>query len=422
MNRIWTQNRIEASRRTLNTGKTVKETAKFMGCTEQALRNALQRNPAAPQHPATVPSPPPAAPAAPPEDPTIDDAIEETRAQRAARVAAKQLKAAVDRIETLSATVSRLSAPSQPPAFSIVKHLGSDKRKAWGLSVLSDIHAGAHVVPSASVCFNRYDPEICRYRLDRYFESIPWLINDEHSFDVHGHCLAALGDLIDGHLHDDQTETSEAPLVTVDWLEPFLWGRLESLATELGPYRELRILWVPGNHGRDTLKPRAATYCQHSHEWAMGQRLARHFATHATIRVHAPTARDVYTTIWGRDLHGTHGDTVSYQGGVGGITIPLRKAYAMWQMLHPSSLHLTGHFHTMLDLGDGLANGSGIGYNDFARKCNARPEPAQQIFCLLDEKRGKTKVSPIWMQDLDAEEKLAMAEAQRAWEAQALRV
>jgi hypothetical protein len=264
---------------------------------------------------------------------------------------------------------------------------------------------------------NRYNPDICRHRLDRYFESVAWLIKDEHAFDVVGHLLAALGDLIDGHLHDDQVETSEAPLVTVNWLETFLFGRIESLATELGPDRELRIVWVPGNHGRDSMKPRAATYCEHSHEWAMGQRLARHFAGHKTIRVFADRARDVYTDLFGFKIHGTHGDTVNYGGGIGGITIPLRKAYAIWQMIQPSYLHLTGHFHTQLDLGDGLANGSGIGYNDFARKVNARPEIAQQIFALIDEKRGKTKVSPVWMHDPAGEEKLALADERKAWEA-----
>jgi hypothetical protein len=350
-------------------------------------------------------------------EPTLDERLEANQAHAAETVTQRQLKAAEARILEQRATIARLSAPMPRPAFSIVRKLGSAERMAWGLSVLSDIHAGARVVPSASVCWNEYNPDICRHRLDRYFESVAWLVKDEHSFDVQGHCIGAIGDLIDGHLHDDQTETSEAPLVTVNWLEPFLWGRFESLASELGPHRELRIVWVPGNHSRDTNKPRAATYCEHSHEWAMGQRLARHFANHKTIRVFAPTARDVYTEIMGRVLHFTHGDTVNYAGGVGGITIPLRKAYAMWQLIQPSYLHITGHYHTQLDLGDGLANGSGIGYNDFARKVNARPEKAQQIFCILDAEQGKTKVSPIWMTSPSAREQLALAEARKIWEA-----
>ena len=348
-------------------------------------------------------------------EPTLDDLLTHTQNQAADTAAKRQLKAAQARILEQQITIARLSAPMPRPSPPVAHVLGTKRRTAWGLSVLSDIHAGARVAPSASVCWNEYNPDICRHRLDRYFESIAWLIKDERSFDIQGHCIAAIGDLIDGHLHDDQTETSEAPLVTVNWLEPFLWGRFEALASELGP-RELRIVWVPGNHGRDTLKPRAATYCQHSHEWAMGQRLTRHFANHKTIRVHAPNARDVYTEILGRVIHGTHGDTVSYAGGVGGITIPLRKAYAMWQLIQPSYLHITGHYHTQLDLGDGLANGSGIGYNDFARKVNARPEKAQQIFCLIDSEQGKTKVSPIWMTSPSARESLALADARKIWE------
>jgi hypothetical protein len=395
-----------------------KETVRIAHIRMREARGDIVRKPKPrdQQHPKTVPAPPPEAPEVDP----LDTALTETAAQRAAAADRKLLKAAKERIASLQARVNMLSAPLPRPAPVGPRVLGTAQRQAWGLSVLSDVHAGATVVPTSSVCWNSYNPEICRHRLDRYFESIVWLIKDERSFAVIGHCIAVLGDLIDGHLHDDQTETSEAPLVTIDWLEPYLLGRLAHLADELGPDRELRILWVPGNHGRDTLKPRAATYCEHSHEWALGQRVARVFADHPTVRVHAPKARDVYTSLFGRVLHGTHGDTVNYAGGVGGITIPLRKAYAMWQLIQPSYLHLTGHFHSQLDLGDGLANGSVIGYNDYARKINARPEEPKQTFCLLDSKYGKTKVSPTWLHEPTEREREALATAAKRWEAGAL--
>ena len=411
---VWTKSRLAWLTKSLARNTDLAVVAVELGVNTTCVINACHRYLGKP--PGSLLKKVPAPKPAQKPEPTLDDTLDANRARREDTLAKRLLKDAAKRIEELTRTVERLSAPEPRPAFSIVRQLGSRKRQAWGLSVLSDIHAGARVVPSASVCWNEYNPEICRQRLDRYFESIPWLIKDEHSFDVRGHCLAAIGDLIDGHLHDDQTETSEAPLVTVNWLEPFLWGRIEALANELGPDCVLEIVWIPGNHGRDTMKPRAATYCEHSHEWAMGQRLARHFAGHKTIRVVAPTARDAYTEIFGRVLHFTHGDTVNYQGGVGGITIPLRKAYAMWQLIQPAYLHITGHFHTQLDLGDGLANGSGIGYNDFARKCNARPEPARQQFCLIDEEQGKTKVSPIWMTKLSDREKLALEDARKLWE------
>jgi hypothetical protein len=356
------------------------------------------------------------APTAKPE-PTLDYLLQANQAQAADTAAKRQLKAAQARILEQQGTIARLSSPMARPALPTVRRLSKGSRLAWGLSCLSDVHAGALVEPTRSTCMNSYTPEVCRHRLDRYFESIAWLIRDERSFDVLGHLLWLGGDLIDGHLHDDQVETSEAPLVTMNWLEPYLLGRIQALASELGG-RELRIMCTFGNHGRDTLKPRAETAARHSHEWALYQRIARHFASHRTIRVITDTARDQYTEIFGRTIHGTHGDTVNYAGGVGGITIPLRKAYATWQTMQPSYLHLTGHYHTQLDLGDGLANGSVVGYNAFARKINARPEVAQQLFCLLDSERGKTKVSPIWVHDPSGEEKLALADARKVWTAE----
>lgn len=362
-----------------------------------------------------VPAATPAAtPPAPPPD-EIAEAIGARKSKGDLTAERKRLNAALDRIAEQDRLIETLSAPASRPAFSAVKRLGSDKRQAWALALLSDVHAGSLVDPSASTCYNAYDPDIARESLDRYFESLAWLVKDEHAFDVHGLCVWIGGDIIDGHLHEDQVETSESPLVTLNWLEPFLEGRISALASELGD-RELRLLCSYGNHGRDTMKPRAETGWRHSHEWAMYQRLARYFADHKTVRVITDKARDQYTDLFGFRIHGTHGDTTSnYQGGIGGITIPLRKSYATWQVLEPAYLHLTGHWHTQLDLGDGLANGSIVGYNAYARSKSFRPEAPQQIFCLIDSKRGKTKVSPVWVRSLTDKQREAMVKETRSW-------
>jgi hypothetical protein len=62
-----------------------------------------------------------------------------------------------------------------------------------------------------------------------------------------------------------------------------------------------------------------------------------------------------------------------------------------------------GHYHQLFDGGHWILNGSGIGYNAFARSIKAAPEPAQQWFYVLDSKRGRTARSPIWLEDRDAE-------------------
>ena len=51
------------------------------------------------------------------------------------------------------------------------------------------------------------------------------------------------------------------------------------------------------------------------------------------------------------------------------------------------------------DGGNFISNGSLIGYNAFAVKIGASYEPPRQAFCLIDSKRGKTGVFPIFVED-----------------------
>jgi hypothetical protein len=56
-----------------------------------------------------------------------------------------------------------------------------------------------------------------------------------------------------------------------------------------------------------------------------------------------------------------------------------------------------------MDLRKISVNGSLVGPGYYSRAIAASPEPPQQAFYLLDDKRGKTAVSPIWVSDPSAE-------------------
>ena len=103
-----------------------------------------------------------------------------------------------------------------------------------------------------------------------------------------------------------------------------------------------------------------------------------------------------YVQVWDNfKLRCSHGHAVRYGGGVGGITIPLRKAVAQWNKARHANLDICGHWHQFLDLGDVIVNGSLIGYNAFALRIKANYEPPRQAFFLIDETVGKTVVAPI---------------------------
>jgi len=53
--------------------------------------------------------------------------------------------------------------------------------------------------------------------------------------------------------------------------------------------------------------------------------------------------------------------------------------------------------HQFKDGGNFICNGSLIGYNAFALSIKADYEKPKQAFFLVDKKRGKSIVAPIWL-------------------------
>lgn len=345
--------------------------------------------------------------------PPTPDPLEAARASRVQAAADSRdrvaLKASLARLEVLEAQVENLTAPAAAPLAAINRiELAGGGRQATAVALLSDVHAGAEVKLTNATFGNRYNPAICRYRLGRFFAGIEWLVNSyrdgsaAYAWQIPNLLLWLGGDIIDGHLHEDQIELSESAITTVAWVEPLLLDGIRRMR-DAGP--QVSVVCSYGNHGRDTRKPRRATGAAHSYEWGMYNRIARVLSTEG-VQVDASPAAHQYAEVYGRRLHFHHGDEIKYQGGVGGVTIPVNKRVAMWDRVNRADLHHVGHFHQQCDHSPWFANGSVIGYNEYAMSIGAAPEPPQQTFYLLDAKRGKTTVSPIWVSDATAEASL----------------
>jgi hypothetical protein len=348
------------------------------------------------------------APTAPPPDPL--EAARASRVQAAEDSRDRQaLKASLSRLEILESQVENLTAPYAPPLAPVERvELASGGRQACAVALLSDVHAGADVRLTPATFGNRYNPAICRYRLGRFFAGVEWLVNSyrdgdsRYAWRIDELVLALMGDIIDGHLHEDQIERSESAITTISWVEPLL---IDGILRLRDAGLRVRVVYDYGNHGRDTKKPRRATGAEHSYEWGMYNRMARVLAREGVEGDASPAAHH-YADVYGRRLHFHHGDEIKYQGGVGGITIPVNKRVAVWDRVHRADLHHIGHFHQQCDHHPWFANGSVIGYNEYAMSIGAAPEPPQQTFYLLDAKRGKTTVSPIWVGDAAGEASL----------------
>jgi hypothetical protein len=100
--------------------------------------------------------------------------------------------------------------------------------------------------------------------------------------------------------------------------------------------------------------------------------------------------------LYGKTLRFHHGDGLKYQGGIGGLTVPVEKAIASWNKSPiKADLDCFGHWHSQMQNPKFCANGSLIGFNAYAIAIKAAFEPPQQTFFLFDKQRGRTVTTPI---------------------------
>jgi len=277
----------------------------------------------------------------------------------------------------------------------------SARHEATAHLMLSDVHAGERVTYETTSGRNEYNLAICENSMGRFFGAGRWL-TDMHreGFLIRDTILWLGGDIISGMLHDDQHETDEIhPVETIAWMKPRLVRGIDSLLDD----PKLERLIVPcsyGNHGRTTLKPRgSSTAGKKSLEWLLYADLKREYEQRGEKRIEFVIDQSAhqFVDVYGWTNHYHHGDRVRYQGGVGGLSIPLNKRVPKWENVRPARYHHIGHYHTFLDLGHTLVNGSIKGYDAFAYDEGFSFEQPQQAFCLYEEQHGKCCVSPIWV-------------------------
>lgn len=307
----------------------------------------------------------------------------------------KNLNEAIAKIEVLEAEREAiLDIKSGIKPFVIEPKKGADS-EATAIWLASDWHVGEKVTRGQTNGINEYNPTISKARGEAFFRNGLKLTNmASKEIHVDTIILALLGDFITGHLHLDAVETNYMPPVAeVLYAQNIIISGIEYVLRH-SKYK-LIIPCHSGNHGRTTKFSHFGSENGHSLEYFMYCSIANYFRNEPRVEVHIPEGAHSYVDIYGYRIRFLHGHDVKYNGGSGGITIPLNKAIAQWDKSHKAYLTCCGHFHQRFDGGNFLVNGSLIGYNAFALSIKASAEPPQQTFALIDKKRGKTIVAPI---------------------------
>lgn len=320
----------------------------------------------------------------------------------------KKLKVTPEVVENL--VLERLGADAFREEYRPVVRwsLESVKPNAPGTPVffISDWHYGEVVVPEQVQGTNRYDTALAEKRLHRVIQTGTMLLKQHLA---HGHypgvVLVLGGDMIAGHLRDEDLVSGEVPpLVQVQRAARILADAVAFLHDEFG---KVDLYCVPGNHGRLTRKPWAKFYAQQNLDWLVYQLLADYVRHLPGVVVNAPPVRDMTFTVANRRFRLSHGD--QFRGG-DGIIGPLgpvirgdvRKRVAAALMPGQPERYdtlLVGHFHSLCMLPRVIINGSIKGYDEFALSIGAPWEPAQQALFTVHPRYGITWLVPIYADD-----------------------
>jgi hypothetical protein len=290
----------------------------------------------------------------------------------------------------------------KPEIIDIAPKVASGKSESVAVAVASDWHIEETVYPEQVSNKNEYNLEVREARFRKWLNGImAWWKIASRDTAIKTFVLALLGDFITGSIHDDLSEgNSLPPAEAIHLAFSMLVTAIKFLLENTPKDVQFVIPCHSGNHGRMTKEQRIATEAGNSLEYFMYLMLQDYFASDKRIQFIVQPGYHSYISffegVYETRFH--HGHQINYQGGVGGITIPVNKAIAQWNKARPVDLDVFGHFHTKFDGGNFVSNGSMIGYNAYAVSIKASFEPpSQQFFLVNREYAAKTLVAPIFL-------------------------
>lgn len=332
--------------------------------------------------------------------PPLERAYAETQKAQDKRDLRREHAALIEENTRLKAEHDQIVRMRRAPEVLVYKQPSWERSDAIAMAVASDWHVEEPVIAATVHGLNEYNLDVAKSRAQHFFQNLLRLTDimarDSKITTIY---IAALGDFFSGWIHEELLATGQlAPGDAARFCKGLWFSGIDFLLRESSYVIEADFL--PGNHGRMTRQMHFGDPTGTSLESVMYDGIADRYHNNPRIRFNVASQAMVYRRFFESfDVRLIHGYEVKYGGGVGGLTIPLNKAIAQWDIAKRASLTVLGHFHQFFDGGRFLANGSLIGYNLFAQAIKAQFEPPRQAFALIHARNGgeKSLTGPIWL-------------------------
>jgi hypothetical protein len=284
----------------------------------------------------------------------------------------------------------------EPEAVRNSRNAKGTKHAATMVVLLSDIHCEEVVRPETVNGLNEFNLDVCDARLAELWSRFFAMLEHERQLcRIDRVCIWIGGDVITGMIHPELAEENSLhPLAAKRWIGSRLRGFIDAASERV---KEIVVATSCGNHGRTTEKLRtneADTSYEHDLYLTMQAEERK-----KNVRWQIGEGHLNYVDLDGFRVRFCHGHAIRYQGGIGGIHVPLNKAIAAWDSTTRADLTCIGHWHQFSwgRSGRYVTNGSVIGHSAYAIRIKANYEPPCQAAFVIDHgRREVTKAYPLF--------------------------
>lgn len=304
----------------------------------------------------------------------------------------------------LDETLGLVNTNAETPEW--VKEEKTGSGNSIPVLMVSDIHYGEDVNPNEVPDGNCYSPAVAKARWDRLINNTIAKVKNRR-----GIVVCFLGDDISGDIHDELRETNDK--TPIDACLEVASEKVKMLRAFEKEFGKVWVISVMGNHGRTTTKPQSKGLSEHNYDSLIAGIVKKQMEGNKNVTFYTPKSGEAYFELNGFNFLATHGDRIGSRGGQGFIgcsaTIArgqhkTRQAYS--QIGKPIDWLLIGHFHTPMQLEHTIANGTTVGYSQYARDLKLEPSSPSQTLFYVNDKYGVVDVSRIYVADLEKDRQL----------------
>lgn len=322
------------------------------------------------------------------------------------RLSKAEIRAAAAERGSINASVIResimglVAEPMEPQPWRPTNLKSKAARKEALILMISDVHMGEVIDRDQMGGRNTFDKEICAKRLERLFQGVVKMGTTHWSGPPPGVIYVILGgDLISGEIHDELAKSNDLLAIpAVRELATHIISGLELLLQSFDC--EIRVVSIPGNHGRTTRKPESKGFVLNSYDTLVAWLVESWFTSRKTKKItfSAPASGDALINICGWNFLFTHGDRIGSRGGAGMVGPVATIARGMQRLIQDYAADqvvvdyiVIGHFHTSVELEQGFANGCLSGPSEYSRSGRMRSSPPSQWLLSVHPFHGVTR-------------------------------